>query len=236
MLELATQGILVMHVAAGAVALLAGTVAVCVRKGGRWHRAAGKWFTTSMLLMASSACWLGAVLPRQSVNVLIGALAIYLITTAWRAVLPRARYARVGDWASLAVSLCLCAPFAMMIGQLLGGPQVIDSAIPLRGPVLVALIAFSAMLAAAAVGDARVVAAGGLTGTARIARHLWRMCLGLTFAAGSGFTNGLARLLPGPYHVPTVFFLPQFIPLIVMAYWLWRVRRPGGFVASRLGM
>jgi len=50
------------------------------------------------------------------------------------------------------------------------------------------------------------------------------MCLGLTLAAGSGFTNGFALLLPGPYHVPTAFFLPQFIPLALLLFWMIRVR------------
>lgn len=45
-------------------------------------------------------------------------------------------------------------------------------------------------------------------------------------AFGSGFTNGFARLLPGPYHVPAAFFLPQFIPLALMVFWLIRVRFP----------
>jgi len=36
----------------------------------------------------------------------------------------------------------------------------------------------------------------GIVGATRIARHLWRMCLGLTLAAGSAFTMG-ARFVPG---------------------------------------
>jgi hypothetical protein len=44
---------------------------------------------------------------------------------------------------------------------------------------------------------------------------------------GSAFTNGFARLLPGPYHVPFSFFLPQLFKLAVLLYWLVRVRYPG---------
>jgi len=83
---------------------------------------------------------------------------------------------------------------------------------------------FTSVLAIAAISDAKVVFAGGISGTPRIARHLWRMCLRLTLAAGSGFTNGFARLLPGPYHVPPAVFLPQFIPLGFLALWMIRVR------------
>jgi hypothetical protein len=80
------------------------------------------------------------------------------------------------------------------------------------------------VLGLAFVGDARVVLAGGISGAPRIARHLWRMCLGLALAAGSGFTNGLARLLPGPYHVPPAFFLPQLLPLALLVFWMIRIR------------
>jgi hypothetical protein len=104
---------------------------------------------------------------------------------------------------------------------------LLKSAVPFEGPVLIAIYGFTLLLAIAAIGDARLVLSGEIAGVSRISRHLWRMCLGLTLAAGSGFTNGFARLLPGPYHVPTVFFLPQFIPLLLLAFWLIRVRFAG---------
>ena len=105
-----------------------------------------------------------------------------------------------------------------------GLPPLFRSAVPFKGPVLIAVYAFTGVLVLAVIGDARVAVAGGLSGVPRLSRHLWRMCLGLTLAAGSGFTNGLARLLPGPYHVPGSFFLPQFVPLGLMLFWLIRVR------------
>ena len=74
----------------------------------------------------------------------------------------------------------------------------------------------------AGAGDIRMLLRGGIAGRKRIARHLWRMCVGLTLATGSAFTNGFARFLPGPYHVPLLFFLPQSIPLILLAYWMAR--------------
>jgi hypothetical protein len=83
------------------------------------------------------------------------------------------------------------------------------------------------VLALAVIGDARVVVAGSLSGVSRISRHLWRMCLRLTLAAGSGFTNGFARLLPGSYHVSTSFFLPQLLPLGLLIFWMISVRSAG---------
>jgi hypothetical protein len=109
-----------------------------------------------------------------------------------------------------------------------GLPLFFKSAVPIKGPVLIALYGFSTVVAIAALGDARVVFAGGISGAARIARHLWRMCLGLTMAAGSAFTNGLPRLLPPTIHIaPIYFFLPQFVPLILLVFWMIRVRLTG---------
>lgn len=94
-----------------------------------------------------------------------------------------------------------------------GLTPIFKSAVAFKGPVLIAIYTFTAVLALAAIGDAKVVFGGGISGAPRIARHLWRMCLGLTLATGSAFTNGFVRLLPGPCHVPPIFFYPQFLPL-----------------------
>jgi hypothetical protein len=217
----------VIHIAGG-VGLVSGTIAVCALKGGYLHRKAGTVFVASTLVMAVFAIYLGFAIPNQITNVFIGTFALYLVATAWMTV--RRREGVSGSFEKLAflVALCLCAPFAILAFQLaVGLPPLFVSAVPFKGPVLIAIYVFTTVLALAAIGDARVAFAGGLSGVARISRHLWRMCLGLTLAAGSGFTNGFARLLPGPYHVPTSFFLPQFLPLGLMIFWLVRVRSAG---------
>ena len=205
----------------------AGLFALCVRKGGRLHRTSGDVFVAAMLVMALFAAVLGAIRPGQVINVFIAAFAAYLVATAWRT-------ARLGDGAAgapeaagLAVALVLCAPFAVLMVQVVTGVTLIHSAFAIRGPILVALCVFSAIMATAAVGDLRVVLGRGISGTPRVARHLWRMCVGLDLALGSGFTNGFARLLPGPYHVPPAFFAPQLVMLAVLLYWIVRIRFPG---------
>jgi hypothetical protein len=82
-------------------------------------------------------------------------------------------------------------------------------AVPFKGPVLIAIYGFTSVLAIAAMGDAKVVLSGGISGAPRIARHLWRMCLGLTLALGSFFTNALPHLLPGPVHVTALLLFPS---------------------------
>jgi uncharacterized membrane protein len=217
-----------LHIGGGAVGLVSGTVAVIARKGGRLHRKAGKVFVISMLVMAVFACYLAFVIPKQLANVFISVLALYLVSTAWLTIRRRDGTIGLSEKIALLVGLCLCAPFAILSFQLaLGLTPLFKSAVPFKGPVLIAIYGFTSVLALAAIGDARVVLAGGISGISRISRHLWRMCLGLTLAAGSGFTNGFARLLPGPYHVPLAFFFPQFIPLVLLIFWMIRVRSTG---------
>jgi hypothetical protein len=214
----------VAHVSAGALGLVSGTVAVLAAKGGRLHRRAGTAFFGAMLVMATFAAYLAVAMPGQLVNLFIAIFTAYLLASAWMTV--RRRAAGLPERIALGVALVLCAPFAVLSFQLATGMKpYIKSATPFEGPVLIAVYSFTAVLAIAVVGDARLVLAGGATGAARIARHLWRMCLGLMLAAGSAFTNGLPRLLPASVHVPlAVLFVPQLLVLGLLIFWMIRVR------------
>jgi hypothetical protein len=83
---------------------------------------------------------------------------------------------------------------------------------------------FAALPAFAAAMDIKVILNHGIAGAQRIARHLWRMCVALLFAAGSFFTNGLSRLLPHSMHASPLLLLPMLIPLGLLIYWMIRVR------------
>jgi len=151
-----------------------------------------------------------------------------MVATAWLTVHRKQGAIGHSEKIALFVSFCLCAPFAILTFQLVTGmAPLFKTAIPFEGPVRIAIFAFTAVLAVAVIGDAKVVFAGGIRGTPRIKRHLWRMCVGLTLATGSAFTNGFARLLPGPYHVPPAFFFPQFFPLTLLIFWMIRLQFTG---------
>jgi hypothetical protein len=214
-----------LHIGGGSLGLVSGTVAALAPKGRPLHRAAGTVFFLSMLVMAMFAAYLAVAIPDQLVNVFIATFTTYLIATAWLTVRRKEGTVGLAEKFAFLVAIILCAPFAILAFQLATGlPPLFKSAVPFEGPVLIAIYSFTAVLAIAAIADAKVVLAGGIAGAPRIARHLWRMCLGLTLAAGSAFTNGFARFLPGPYHVPLVFFLPQFLPLGLLIFWMIRVR------------
>ena len=64
---------------------------------------------------------------------------------------------------------------------------------------------------------------GSISATQRLARHLWRMCFALFVAAASIF---LARqqVFPALFRKTGVLFFLSFLPLILLIFWLIRVR------------
>ncbi|HXL98973.1 MAG TPA: DUF2306 domain-containing protein [Rhizomicrobium sp.] len=208
--------LVIFHVVAGTIALFSGAVALFVRKGAQMHRVFGTVFFVSMLIMAATASYLAVTVPGQGSNLPGGIFTFYLVATAWATVRRKAGTIGVFEIAAILVPLGIVAALAMFIVQ---GPKALPNGVPMAALYIVSSIALIA-----AAGDLNVILRRGIAGTARIARHLWRMCVALIFATGSGFTNGLPRLLPSPMHVTPVFFLPMLVPLVLMVFWLIRVR------------
>jgi uncharacterized membrane protein len=217
-----------LHVAGGAIGLVSGIVAMTARKGGPVHRAAGNTFFVSMMVMAAFAVYLGFVRPGELVNVFIGVLVAYLVATAWVTIRRPAATVGLAEKIGLAVALALSAPFVLLSAELaLGLPTFFHSALAFKGPVLLAIYLFTAVLAVAVGSDAIVVLSGGVSGAARIARHLWRLCVALTLATGSALSNGLPRLLPPVLQLPDWTLLLQFVWVGLLFFWIVRVRLTG---------
>jgi hypothetical protein len=74
----------------------------------------------------------------------------------------------------------------------------------------------------AALGDARLMMGRVLQGADRIARHLWRMCLGMFIATGSFFL-GQAKVFPESMRIFPLLAIPVVLVLALMFYWWVRV-------------
>ena len=222
-LTLATASVLPLlslafHVAAGVAALVAGYIAIAARKGGTWHRRSGTVFVYAMLAMGLAA--VGIAVYEGKEDVAGGALTAYLIFTAWTTVRPVRVAGRAVDVALMVfVSLLGAATFARGLAALdRPGNQM-------EGVPAGMLFFLSTVFLLAGIGDARVILAGGIQGSRRIARHLWRMCFGLFIASGS-FVAQLAMMKGAPgwmRSVPVIVILGA-APLVVLVYWMWRVR------------
>jgi uncharacterized membrane protein len=111
----------VLHIGAGTIGLVSGTVAVFAQKGGRLHRTAGTVFFVSMLVMAVFAAWLAVAIPDQIVNLFIATFAFYLVATAWLTVRHKEGTIGAAERIALIVILCLFAPFGILSFQIATG-------------------------------------------------------------------------------------------------------------------
>jgi uncharacterized membrane protein len=206
------------HVAAGIVGLAAGSVAISLRKGGAWHRRSGLVFVFAMIAMGLTAVGISVYEGKQAVAG--GAVTAYLIFTAWTAIRPLPGGGRRVD-----IALMLLAwLFA------LGGFRQAFAALEMPGNRSDGVPAgmhffLSTVILLAAIGDVRMIRDGGIQGTRRLARHLWRMCFGLFIASGS-FVAQLVRMtfMPAWMRSLPVILMLSAGPLVVLLYWMWRVR------------
>jgi uncharacterized membrane protein len=208
--------ILLFHICAGTLGVLSGVVAASFRKGSRRHRVAGKVFAISMLSLGASGVYM-AFLKSQPGNVLGGTLTFYLVATAWMTVRHRDGKTGIFDWGALLMVLAVAATEVTFGLQALMSPTGFKHGFP-AWPYF--MFGFVALLAAA--GDVRVLGRG-VSGTQRLARHLWRMCFAWFIASASVF---LARphLFPAFFRTTGILALLSFLPLMLMVFWLIRVR------------
>jgi hypothetical protein len=209
--------ILLLHIIAGTLGMLSGFVAVFLRKGSRRHGVAGNVFVVAMLCLSASGVYL-AIMKSQPGNILGGTLTFYLVATAWATARRRDKVAGIFDWAALLVVSAVTG-FNLTWGfEAALSPTGLKHDYP-PGPYF--FLGCVALLAAT--GDVRMLLHAGVSGSQRIARHLWRMCFALFIAASSIF---LARqqIFPALLRKTGALFLLSFLPLMLLIFWLVRVR------------
>lgn len=230
--------VLIVHIFGGTIGLLSGTAALCFRKGSPRHVLAGRIFVASMLTMGVLAVYL-AIVRHQPNNIGGGILTCYLIGTAWLTARRRDGETSRFDW------IVLLIPLALGTLTWMNGLKVVRSGASSQDGVPVGMSFFmgSVMLLAGA-GDVRMLLSGGVFGTKRIARHLWRMCFGLFIAAGSFFlgpsnrplrllsTVGLGQHLSPALFSTTLYLILSVLPLFMLIFWLVRVRFKNAYQRS----
>ncbi len=212
--------LLIFHGTAGGIALLAGTAAMALRKGGRRHAWTGKVFTASMLALGVSGIVLAAF-RSQPGNLFGGLLTVYMTLTAWTA--ARSANGRSGalDWAAMMLGLgtgIAVSWYGCLVVRGLNGHGVPAGMDFFLGAVVLLAVA----------GDARMLSRGGITGRKRIIRHLWRMCFALFEASGS-FFMGRQNLFPAWIQHSGVLIFLTLLPLLLLVFWVVRVRSLRGW-------
>jgi len=205
--------------------LILGAVALVAKKGGILHRRSGLLFVYAMLVMGFSASVLGFLKSPTDSNVFTGLLTAYFVGTALMTVRPSSPWTRRVEATALTVVLALAVATAANGAKLISSPGLTPGGVPSRTVGVMSFV-LATVMTLAAIGDVRMIRAGGLRGGRRLARHLWRMCFALFIAAGSFFSirARVASVLPEPFTTGPMRALPIVLLFGAMFYWLWRVR------------
>lgn len=207
--------VLVPHIAGGLVAIVAGTAAIAVRKGGAWHATAGSWFFGAMLVLGVTASILEP-LKTPPESPLGGIMVCYFVSTSWMA--ARRRDGVPGWFERIACAAILLIGTAIFNAGIQAALAA-TSRPPGPGP----LIALGSVCLLAGILDLNFIIRGKLSPKQRIARHLWRMCFAFFIATGSFFL-GQQQALPKVVQGSPVLFVLAFAPFAVMLFWVIRVR------------
>jgi len=219
--------ILILHISAGILGIVSGTAAISFRKGSPRHALAGKVFVVSMLTMAAAAVYL-AIVKHQPNNLGGGILTFYLILIAWLTARRRDGETSKYDWSALLIPLAI---------GVLGWSNGVDAFFSETGskygvPAGMHLFMGTVCLLAAA-GDVRMLLRGGVFGTQRVARHLWRMCFGLFIATGSFFLGQAVKVFPFLANQIDLLIIAAVLPLLLLIFWLLRVRFSAAYKSVR---
>jgi uncharacterized membrane protein len=204
------------HIVAGVLSLAAGAMAMAARKGGLVHRAAGKAFMVAMLAMAGSAVVRAAQqMETEVLNFWMGMLALYLVTSGWRAARRHLTAVTLLDRTLPAVAGAVAAG---LLAMGLGDGEY-------AGPALV----FAVVAALAAIGDLRWQRDPSPDHTRRLLRHLWRVGLAMFIAVSSLFL-GQPQVFPYAVRSSGALFAPTLVVIGAFSFWFFRYRfgrRPG---------
>ena len=206
--------IYVIHIVAGSVALLSGYTALYAAKGAAIHRKSGMVFVYAMLTMCVAGTTIAALRDAApELNIPAALLTSYFVITS---LLTVKRFTWHAKWLDIGLIL-----LALTVGlfDLTRGIGTLEN----PGPLTFGFFLFGTVGTFAGASDIRIIRSGPLKGTARIARHLWRMTFALLIAALSFFI-GQADVIPEPIRIKPLLALPVLLVLVTMLYWLWRVR------------
>jgi hypothetical protein len=206
------------HISMGLVGILSGAAALTFRKGSRPHQMVGQVFFVSMLIMSSMGATLAMTYSPNRGNVMGGGMTFYMVATAWATVRRRP-----GETGRLEVVLALLGSTVASAGWTFGVMAALapDNMLDKYHPPLYFIFGSVALLLT--VFDVRMIVRGGVTGAARLTRHLLRMCLGMFMATASLFL-GQPKVFPMAIRHSGLLPVPVLLVVAALLYWLVRIR------------
>lgn len=203
------------HLIVGTITVISGFAAFAFPKGGYYHKAAGKVFVVSMLLLCASGIYMSII--RSIVFTFFLALfSGYLVLTGWAAMLKKDGGVGIAEKLGLFFSsLCLVAllslGFAESVFEVSTGGDVPSEAFFFLASVALVFVAL----------DLNLVVRGQLPPKHRLARHLWRMGFSMLIAT-TIFFLGNSHVLPEMFRSASLLVMPIITVSFLIVFWLVR--------------
>lgn len=214
------SSILIFHICAGAIGLLAGYVMIFIKKGQVGHKYLGRVYVACMLSLGLSGTYI-AVFREVPLSILNGLVLCYFVlsslNTIWQAP-KRINYLDKLLFAFVTFITLGFVWYGYQATQAEGGK--------LGGFGVEAYIVFGSVMLCCCIGDYRNLNQGGSEGNSRLVRHLWRMFFPL-FMSTAAFFLGQARLLPDPLQKTEILLAPVLLVILSGIYWAFKVPRYG---------
>ena len=205
--------LLIAHIAGGGLALVAGLIALILRKGSSGHRWVGCGFVIAMLVMAVFGGLL-AWFEGKPFDLLSSLLVCYLVLSAAGAYRPHNR---------TTVNALLGLGVLILVGYLGVELYAVQTGVRATEAPGGAGYVFAVIVVLALFGDRR--AAGGVKSAPQnMQRHQWRMNFALLMATVS-FFGARPHLFPAWMQDSGMLLALSFAPLLVMTYWMVKLRR-----------
>ena len=203
--------LLYLHIGGGALGIVSGLIASLAVKGSVLHRKAGVLFFWAMLVCYVIGALVSPFLnSQQSTNFVAAVLALYLLLSGVSAAKRRRFVAGMPEKIGLVMALLITT---IGITFMVLSAQSPDGSLDGSPPQAYLLFVLAGSLAL--IGELKVLWQKTLSQTARVVRHLWRMCMSFFIASGSAFF-GQAQFFPSWFNDSFLPLILGFFPLLIM--------------------
>lgn len=208
--------LLVMHIAAGALGIMAGFAAILLKKGQRLHKRIGWTFLLSMLVLGASGIII-AIAKNIPLSMLNGGLVCYLVLSSFITIRAKTSFKSIINRPLLGFGLLLVAGYSYYFYLAVrSSPEQIGGFGPGAFAVF-GLITFYALFE-----DLYFMLCNNMSRKVVLIRHLWRMLFPLFMATAAVFL-GQAKLFPVILAQNGTLFIPVVLVLLSLFYWIVKV-------------
>lgn len=211
------SSILLFHICAGAIGLLAGYAVIFIKKGQVSHKYLGRTYVLAMLSLGLTGTYI-AVVREVPLSILNGLVLCYLVLSSLNTIWQTPRQVNFLD------KLLFAFVFFIILGFVWYGYQTSQAeGGKLGGFGIEAYVVFGSVMIFCCIDDYRNLKRGGSGGNSRLVRHLWRMFFPL-FMSTAAFFLGQAKHLPEVLQRTELLLIPVLFVFFTALFWVVKVR------------